>query len=241
MARKDNKKPSTLFLFPTGNLDDLTNIKDLLQKEANNSEIHIRNLISIQNKGLAVTCREDLDVQTLLDTINNKESLKATIIAGKRHPSIIIYNMPEPITQEEVNETFRAHAGTTEKLKLRFRLTDRQPGTVHWVMKASSKNFNKIQRLCKLEINWTMFQVCEFFHIKRCNKCQGFRHLAKDCPENRYSCANGAGHHLTRKCRSPHVYCVSCAMLNQIHGTRYPIDHYTSDSGFSCYKRKLSL
>ncbi|XP_055924646.1 uncharacterized protein LOC129956733 [Argiope bruennichi] len=40
-----------------------------------------------------------------------------------------------------------------------------------------------------------MHQVKEFFHIKRCNKCQGFRHLAKDCPNTRPFCGNCAGHH----------------------------------------------
>ncbi|GBL99301.1 hypothetical protein AVEN_177331-1 [Araneus ventricosus] len=89
------------------------------------------------------------------------------------------------------------------------------------------------ERLGKLPIHWTMHQVREFFHIKRCNKCQGFRHLAKDCPSNRPSCGSCAGHHHARKCRSPQVVCINCAMYNQFHGTRFPAYHHTSDSGCS--------
>ncbi|GBM79905.1 hypothetical protein AVEN_173889-1 [Araneus ventricosus] len=103
-----------------------------------------------------------------------------------------------------------------------FKLSGRQPGTAHWILETPSESFHNLKRLGKLLMHWTMHQVREFFHIKRCNKCQGFRHLAKDCPSNRSSCGSCAGHHLTRKCRSPQVVCINCAMHNQFHRTKFP-------------------
>ncbi|GBN00925.1 hypothetical protein AVEN_150863-1 [Araneus ventricosus] len=80
-----------------------------------------------------------------------------------------------------------------------------------------------------------MYQVREFFHIKTCNKCQGFRHLSKDRPAKRPSYKSCAGHHPTIKYRSPQVVCFNCAMHKQFHGTRFPIYRYTSDKGCACY------
>ncbi|GBN17227.1 hypothetical protein AVEN_87604-1 [Araneus ventricosus] len=78
-----------------------------LLKEANITEICIKDLIPIQNKGLAVICHGDQDDQTLQHTINNKETLKATIqtkMPRKRHTSNIIYNIPEHITRRKCNK-----------------------------------------------------------------------------------------------------------------------------------------
>ncbi|GBM71873.1 hypothetical protein AVEN_229368-1 [Araneus ventricosus] len=76
----------------------------------------------------------------------------------------------------------------------------------------------------------------EVFHIKKCNKCQAFRHLAKDCPRNKPICGNCEGQHQTRKCRSWQVVCINCATHNQMHGTQYDIYHSTSANSFSCYQ-----
>ncbi|GBO25361.1 hypothetical protein AVEN_204618-1 [Araneus ventricosus] len=149
--------------------------------------------------------------------------------------------MPDETTEDEVQEALAINADIKEMLNIRFKLSSRQPGTAHWILETPSESFHKLKRLGKLPIHWTMHQVQEFFHIKRCNNCQGFRHLAKDCPSNRPSCGSCVGHHPTRKCRSPQVVCINCAMHNQIHGTRFPAYHHTSDSGCSCYLREVAL
>ncbi|KAF8786050.1 hypothetical protein HNY73_009947 [Argiope bruennichi] len=168
--------------------------------------------------GVAIVCDNSEDISRLESRIKNSASLKDNIHTkqpANRHPSIL-YNLPEEMTIEKINEALRTRAGISEDLKLRFKLTGRQTGTAHWVMEASSDSFHKIKKLGKIPINWSMYQVREFFHIKRCNKCQGFRHLAKDCPKNRPVCGSCAGNHETRRCRSPHVVCINCAMHNQL-------------------------
>ena len=43
-----------------------------------------------------------------------------------------------------------------------------------------------------------------------CLKCQGWNHLAKDCPEERDTCGNCAGPHRTNSCLSNEKRCASC-------------------------------
>ncbi|KAF8784234.1 putative 50 kDa protein in type I like protein [Argiope bruennichi] len=222
MRKPAPKKPQALLIYPSESSRGPGEIKELLRKEVAHPGIKIKDVRNIKN-GVAIVCENSEDVTRLESTIKNSASLKDTIQSkqpAKRHPSIILYNLPEEISIDEINEALRSRAGISDDLKLRFKLTGRQPGTAHWVMEAPSDSFHKIKKLGKIPINWSMYQVREFFHIKRCNKCQGFRHLAKDCPKNRPVCGSCAGNHETRRCRSPQVVCINCAMHNQLHGTR---------------------
>ncbi|KAF8786052.1 PiggyBac transposable element-derived protein like [Argiope bruennichi] len=172
-------------------------IKELLKKEVAHPGIRIKEVRNIKN-GVAVICDNSEAIAQLETKLKNSTALNKNIQIkqpAKRHPSIIIYNLPDEITPEEVNEALKTGAGITEDLKLRFKLSGRLQGTAHWVLEAPSESFHKIKKLGKIPINWSMHQVKEFFHIKRCNKCQGFRHLAKDCPNTRPFCGNCAGHH----------------------------------------------
>ena len=44
----------------------------------------------------------------------------------------------------------------------------------------------------------------------QCLKCQGWNHLAKDCPEEKDTCGNCAGPHRTNSCLTNEKKCVSC-------------------------------
>ncbi|KAF8784082.1 putative 50 kDa protein in type I like protein [Argiope bruennichi] len=237
------KKPQALLIYPSESSKGPEEIRELLKKEVAHPGVKIKEVRNIRN-GVAVICDNPEDISQLETKIKNSNTLKETIHTkqpAKRHPSIIIYNLPEEITIDEINEALKARAGTTENLNLRFKLSGRTQGTAHWVMEAPSESFHKIRKLGRIPINWSMYQIKEFFHIKRCNKCQGFRHLAKDCPNTRPFCGSCAGHHETRKCRSPQVVCINCAMHNQIHGTRYPISHRSDNQSCSCYKGEVAL
>ncbi|GBO32463.1 hypothetical protein AVEN_57582-1 [Araneus ventricosus] len=238
-----SKTPTTLLLYPMKSVEK-EEVLEIRKREIARPSTKIKYVQKIKNKGVAVQLERDQDVEELIQTINSKETLKSTIETkkpGKRHPSIIIYNLPDETIEDEVQETLAINADIKERLNIRFELSGRQPGTAHWILETPNESFHKLKRLGKLPIHWTMQQVREFFHIKRCDNCQGFRHLAKDCPSNRPSCGSCAGHYPTRKCRLPQVVCINCAVHNQFHGTRFPAYHHTSDSGCSCYLGEVAL
>ncbi|GBN61826.1 hypothetical protein AVEN_137518-1 [Araneus ventricosus] len=84
-----------------------------------------------------------------------------------------------------------------------------------------------------------MHNVKEFFHIRKCTECQGFRHLAKDCKDVRSTCGSCAGRHETRRCRSPQIVCVNCNHHNLLFGTNYDIPHKASETICSCYQDEV--
>ncbi|GBO16792.1 hypothetical protein AVEN_103937-1 [Araneus ventricosus] len=82
-------------------------------------------------------------------------------------------------------------------------------------MEAPGEVIKKIERTPKLALKWTMHNIREFFHLKRCTKCQGFGYLVKDYKDVRPTCESCAGRHETWRCRSPQIVtAVNCSHYN---------------------------
>ncbi|GBM25447.1 hypothetical protein AVEN_235847-1, partial [Araneus ventricosus] len=150
----------------------------LLRENLSCNEISFSNIKTVRNNGIAITCRKEEDVQALLDKIENSESLNNVITARKpvkRHPSIIIYGIPDQTTNEEVQDSLRHHTGIDKDLKIRFKLRRRTQGTSHWVIETPSEEFKKTTSIKKLPINWSMHNIREFFHIKKMSEMSCLR------------------------------------------------------------------
>ncbi|GBO12529.1 hypothetical protein AVEN_117587-1 [Araneus ventricosus] len=145
-----SKKTPTLLLYPMKSAEK-EEVLEILKREIARPSTKIKDVQKIKNKGIAVQLERDQDVEELIQTINN-----------------------------EVQEALAINADITESLNIRFKLSGRQSGTAHWILETPSESFHKLKRLGNFPIHWTMHKVRNFFHIKRCNSCQGFRHLAKD-------------------------------------------------------------
>ncbi|GBM26036.1 hypothetical protein AVEN_62003-1 [Araneus ventricosus] len=150
-------KKTTLLLYPMKSTEK--EVLEILKREIARSSTKIKDVQKIKSKGVGVHLERDQDVEELIQTINNKETLKSTIETkkpGKRHPGIIIYNLPDETTEDEVQEALAVNADIKERLNIRFKLSCWQPGTAHWVLETPSKSFHKLKRLGKLPIHWTM-------------------------------------------------------------------------------------
>lgn len=65
-----------------------------------------------------------------------------------------------------------------------------------------------------LNIGWAKCSVYEHLNIKRCFKCYGFNHVAKDCSRKK-ACSICAGEHERNSCKSSEVKCVNCYNANK--------------------------
>ncbi|GBM03542.1 hypothetical protein AVEN_95429-1 [Araneus ventricosus] len=183
-------------------------VEEILKKELSKPDFNIQNIKKVQNKGLLVVCDKEEDISKLVTSITDKEDSAAKIetkAPGKRHPSLKVYGIPNLTTEEEMQQAIVDLLALPNPLKLRFKLRGKEQDTFHWVLEAPGEVIKKIKRTRKLALNWTMHNMREFFHLKRCTKCQSFGHLAKDCKDVRPTCGSCAGRHETRRCRSPQI------------------------------------
>ncbi|GBL84570.1 hypothetical protein AVEN_191043-1 [Araneus ventricosus] len=118
----------------------------------------------------------------------------------------------------------------------------RKEGTSHWVLEAPCEAFFNLRRLRKIPIKWTMYQMKEFLHIKRCSTCQTYGHTvnSKECKFTTPFCGCCGLRHNTRNCRNDELYCINCAESNRNRGTNYKIRHRAIDSHCPCYIKEVT-
>ncbi|GBL92256.1 Putative protein in type-1 retrotransposable element R1DM [Araneus ventricosus] len=190
-------------------------LEHLLREELSCNEVNLSNIKPVRNNGIAITCKKEGGAQAILDKIANTESLNKLITARKpkkRHPSIIIYGISDQTTNEEIQDALRHRTGIENDIKLRFKLRGRTEGTSHWVFETPSDEFQKISMIKKLPINWSMHNVREFFHIKKCQRCQAYGHLVNNCKNIKPFCGN---RHQTSQCRATVACCINCSDENR--------------------------
>ncbi|GBL99275.1 hypothetical protein AVEN_177310-1 [Araneus ventricosus] len=125
-----SKKSPTLLLYPMKSAEK-EEVLEILKREIAWPSTKIKDVQKIKNKGVAMQLGRDQDVEELIQTINSKETLKSIIETkkpGKRHPSIIIYNLRDETTEDEVQEALAINAAIKERLNIRFKLSGRTPG-----------------------------------------------------------------------------------------------------------------
>ncbi|XP_011694553.1 PREDICTED: uncharacterized protein LOC105453951 [Wasmannia auropunctata] len=66
-----------------------------------------------------------------------------------------------------------------------------------------------ILRKDKINIGWRKCLVFDHYSVKRCFKCWGYYHIAKDC-KRQETCNKCAGNHKASECRAKKMRCVNC-------------------------------
>ncbi|GBN76477.1 hypothetical protein AVEN_105052-1 [Araneus ventricosus] len=181
------------------------NLEVILRKELSCKEITIKNVKPVRNDGIAITCGEEKDIKALLEKIEKTKSLKENVTArppAKRHSSIIIYGIPNSTPLEDIQEALKSNANIENSLRLRFKIRGRQPDTSHWVFEAPAEDFYHLKSIRKIAINWKMHGIQEFYHIKKCLRCQDFGHVVSECKCTKPFCGFCGNRHETHQCRA---------------------------------------
>ncbi|GBN91642.1 hypothetical protein AVEN_90173-1 [Araneus ventricosus] len=155
-AKLNNKrKKPTLLLYPSEETDK--EIEEILTEElkVDSANFRFKNVRKIQNKGLAIVWDKHQQLEKLRETILSNNILKKNIslrLPGKRYPSLIIYDLPNDTTNEDVQIALKAYSNWGEDLRLRFKMRGRKEGTSHWVLEAPREAFFNLRRLRKIPI-----------------------------------------------------------------------------------------
>ncbi|GBO01274.1 hypothetical protein AVEN_22290-1 [Araneus ventricosus] len=137
-ALKKKRSPAIL-LNPKGTAENKTPVEEILKKELSKPGSNIQNIKKVQNKGLVVFCDKEEDIFNLVTSITDKEALAAKIetkAPSKRHPSLIVYDIPNSTTEEELQQAIVDRLALPNSLKLRGKEKD----TSHWVLEAQERS-----------------------------------------------------------------------------------------------------
>jgi hypothetical protein len=182
----------------------------------------LRSITSTRGGGAVVEADSDA-AATWLNDVDNQRKLCDLIGSNAefrtRTYNIIAFNVPTDINLEdashrqEINEVNDLESPTITSMKWAKAIARRSANqrTAHLLLTINDANAANRAIANGLTI---CNKRCRVERTKRepsrCLKCQGWNHFAKDCIEEKSSCANCAGPHRTDSCLSGERRCASC-------------------------------
>ncbi|GBO13193.1 hypothetical protein AVEN_237360-1 [Araneus ventricosus] len=195
----------------------------------------ISDLKQARNKDLLVTFNSDQDKSLFREEIRELHQIKEKIVLTeptKRNPSAIIFNIPKSFTETSIQKGLRQIF--PQDLKVKFIFKGRDPDVQNWVFEVPAQHFHLLKDSQRVPINWTPFKISQFIHYKRCNNCQSFGHLSRDCFFSTPNCAYCGGHHEASLCNAERPSCINCYHHNIRFGTLMQLNHSSRDRSCPC-------
>lgn len=90
----------------------------------------------------------------------------------------------------------------------------------------------------KVNIGWKRCPVFNHISVKRCFKCWGYHHMAKNCMRN-ITCYKCAGNHKSNECTSDKKKCVNCMHKIQAYNLKIRDNHDALNLECPTLKRAL--
>jgi hypothetical protein len=182
-------------------------IKSVLKTKVNPTEIKvgIKSFKSLKDGRVLIEAGSLDEINSLSTTIGNKcgEDLEVTVPKLWK-PRLIIRNIPQDITVENLEETIIAQnpeqLTKTGDIAARFKFKTKW-GLINMVIEAGSEMRKKLLQT-KLKIGWLICKVDDYLVAKRCFKCSRFNHRHQDC-RGEETCPLCAGGHKLRSAKHP--------------------------------------
>jgi hypothetical protein len=196
-------------------------IKLQLKKNINPTDIKvgIKAVKILRNRGIIIEADSEEGINSLSSEINTKLGERLEIIKHKlRKPRLIIYNISEEVTPENVVAIIKAQnpgiITNGEDTETKFRYKTRK-GRFNIVMEVGPKTRMQILQ-SKLKIGWEIYNVADYLNSIKCYKCSRYSHKHDEC-RGEETCPHCASTHKMKECTataSEHK-CMNCTTYNR--------------------------
>jgi hypothetical protein len=235
-------------------------IKPKVQQESEITKKIIKEKIDITKMEIGITKLRKGGKGTVIlgcETEEEKEELKATVQAAmgeevkvsepqKRQPKIKIINVGgEEMKMEDgelidtikkqnrIGEEFRIHL---VKKILRGKNKDSEQGSV--IIEVDESTHKSLINRGKINLGWRKCPIFNYISVRRCFKCWGYFHIAKNCTRQE-TCYKCAGNHKATECTTTKKRCVNCTYKNQTYNLKINVEHEALDSECPTFKKIL--
>jgi hypothetical protein len=158
-------------------------------------------------------------MNTLRSEIDSKLGERLEVITHRlRKPRLIIYNVPEEITAQNVATIIRAQnpeiQTNGEDIEAKYKFKDRK-GRHNIVMEVGPSTRQQILQI-KLKIGWEIRSVADYLAPTRCFKCSRYNHKHYEC-KGEETCPHYAGKHKMKECKAEENEhrCINCISYNK--------------------------
>lgn len=195
---------------------------------------------------IIITCSSHKGCKTMLEEARQKLEEKYEISETKLlQPSVKIRNVQWEEAYGPIENAIRAQNNIfTEEDTFEVQFTKKQHKNTNLsviILKCNGTAYSKMLKAEKINIGYYKCPVSENIYIKRCYKCNGFRHIAKDCKIEHNICHKCSGHHHGKECQEESIKCVNCLDENRKYNTNYETNHTAFDYSCKSYLKQVEL
>ena len=197
-------------------------------------------------KDTVLVCQNEASKNKLLPHVNDIFPQHKVSTPQSRLPTITIKDIESNISKEDLLKAVQkqnSENGLTEVTEDNFKIIfirkvesfhTHLPDTYQAVVRVSDQIRDSIKvAFDYVYINLQRCKVWDRLFVRRCNKCQDFKHFHKQCKSEKNICGKCGEEHDTRQCQSDIKKCINCSR-NKFSDT----EHETSWSKCPSYKRE---
>lgn len=188
----------------------------------------IRDTRNVRGGGILLSCENANATMKVKQMIEKQMGAKYDVeLPPIRNPRVKISRVEAEFSKEEIVDSIKNKNnlpnGNIKIIKLLKRGKDGIFNDV--IAEVDGETFDRLDRMKKVCIGWRIHDVNEHLYLKRCFKCCGFAHIAKEC-KNHTACFKCAGEHKSNECSSNSYRCISCTTANNKFNLNLQTDHH---------------
>ncbi|XP_023215055.1 uncharacterized protein LOC111617923 [Centruroides sculpturatus] len=227
---------SAVLVYPSDEEEGArTDIKEITEQifdkiQPHKIRVKIKEVKLIRDNGVCIRVGSEEDGKKLKEEIGKiqeiKDKIKCRTSGGKR-PRVILLNVPQCIPEEEIIEVMTRQNDIwrgLEKDNIEEKCTintvikgKKTKENCHHVVISVTPSIRNILIAHKtISMAWTTIRVDDFVPVRRCYRCCGFGHMARDCTEQQ-RCSHCSRGHRFKECQLTNTIpsCHNCKLTNR--------------------------
>lgn len=258
-AVKDKKKENVIMIKPNIQQESETTKKLIREKvDIKTMALGITKLKKGSNGTVIMGCETEEEMKVLKTTVQDKLGKDFQVIESlQRKPKLKIINInDEEMKMDDDNliaAIKRQNRIDTGKDACQIRIIKRinregredkrrdrrgkNEGSI--IIEVDEKTHKMLLKKEKLNIGWKKCPVYNHVNIKRCFKCWGFYHIAKNCKRDE-TCHKCAGKHNSTDCTATKNRCVNCMFKIQTYNVKINDEHDALSMECPTFKKAIT-
>jgi hypothetical protein len=258
-AVKEKKKENVIIIKPKIQQESEATKKLIKEKvDIKSMPMGITKLKKGSNGTVIMGCETGEELKTLKDTVQAKLGENFKISESQQiKPKIKIINIGEDemkLVDDDLIATIkRQNRIETANDKFHMRIVKRifkekkndnsqlkrngkEGGCV--IIEIDEETHDLVLKKGKVNVGWKKCPAFNHINVKRCFKCWGFYHIAKNCTRSE-TCHKCAGNHTATECQQTKRRCVNCMFKNRTYNLKINDEHDALSSECPTFKRAM--
>ncbi|RYX86063.1 hypothetical protein EON73_02690 [bacterium] len=218
---------------------------ETITSNVDTAAINVCGTRNVKDGGIVLRCVNATDTMKVQQIVTEKMGEDYEVILPKiKKPRLRITNIPSELQKESIINELKKSNDTIKDMEMNLitvinrKATSRQTASNDIVVEINGAAYTKLMNLKVLKLPWRECRIFEHVYMKRCYKCLGFSHIAKDC-KNEQKCSKCAGPHKFSECKSKKLSCANCRHANESLKNKMSTNHHAWSKDCTVYKRRI--